>query len=53
MWNAAYDLGMAAGAGTVGLVAALTGYPLAFLCTAAAMLPALLLAGRVRTPRPS
>ena len=46
IWNAAYDLGMAAGAIGVGLIIPVTGYPIAFLITAAAMLPALRLARR-------
>jgi MFS family permease len=49
IWNAAYDLGMAVGAGGVGLVAAATGYPLAFLLTAVTMLPALRMASRLTT----
>ncbi|WP_433291639.1 MFS transporter [Actinoplanes sp. CA-030573] len=46
IWNAAYDLGMAVGAIGVGLVVSSTGFPLAFLLTAAAMVPALALCGR-------
>jgi MFS family permease len=53
IWNAAYDLGMAVGAGTIGLVAAATGYPLAFLFTAAAMLPALVLAAGEKQAMPA
>jgi MFS family permease len=49
IWNAAYDLGMGIGAVGVGLVAATTGYPAAFLLTAAAMLPALFIARRDTT----
>jgi MFS family permease len=41
IWNAAYDAGMGAGAGGIGLLAAHTGYPAAFLITAALVLPAL------------
>jgi MFS family permease len=43
IWNAAYDLGMAAGALGAGLVIAPLGYPGAFLLTALAILPALAL----------
>ena len=42
IWNAAYDLGMAAGAIGAGVIVPLAGYPAAFLLTAASMLPALL-----------
>jgi MFS family permease len=55
IWNAAYDLGMAAGAIGIGMVIATTGFPAAFLATAAAILPALLLVRRDRIaskPRP-
>lgn len=55
IWNAAYDLGMAAGAVGAGMVIASTGFPVAFLATAAAMLPALLVVRRDRitgAPRP-
>jgi MFS family permease len=48
IWNAAYDLGMAAGALAAGLVVGSIGYPLAFLLTAAVMVPALTLARRER-----
>jgi predicted MFS family arabinose efflux permease len=41
IWNGAYDLGMAAGAIGVGLMIPATGYAVAFLITAVAMLPAL------------
>ena len=41
IWNAAYDAGMGAGAALIGLLAARTGYPAAFLVTAALVLPAL------------
>ena len=44
VWNAAYDLGMAIGALGVGLLITGTGYALAFIAVAAAMVPALLLA---------
>ncbi|MGI5125343.1 MFS transporter [Pseudonocardia sp. CA-107938] len=42
IWNAAYDGGMAAGAFAVGLLVPLTGFPPAFLVTAALMALALL-----------
>jgi predicted MFS family arabinose efflux permease len=42
LWNAAYDGGMAAGAFAVGLLVPLTGFPPAFLVTAALMALALL-----------
>ncbi len=48
IWNTAYDLGMAAGALAAGLVVASVGYPLTFLLTAAAILPALALSTRER-----
>lgn len=41
IWNATYDLGMAAGALGAGLIAGAFGYPAAFLLTAALILPAL------------
>ena len=41
IWNAAYDLGMAAGALAAGLLVASVGYPVTFLATAAVMVPAL------------
>ncbi|MCK2215635.1 MFS transporter [Actinomadura sp. ATCC 31491] len=44
LWNAAYDGGMAAGAFAVGLLAPLTGYPVALLVTAGLMATAALLA---------
>ncbi|MFC0432676.1 MFS transporter [Kutzneria buriramensis] len=50
IWNAAYDLGMAAGALAAGLVVAEVGYPAIFLLTAAATLPALALVRRDRRP---
>jgi MFS family permease len=52
IWNAAYDLGMAAGAIGVGLLATSTGFPLAFLATAAVLLPALRMASRERNYSP-
>jgi predicted MFS family arabinose efflux permease len=48
IWNAAYDLGMAAGAIGLGMVIATTGYSVAFLGTAVAILPAFLLVRRDR-----
>jgi MFS family permease len=58
LWNAAYDLGMAAGALGVGVLASTTGYPLAFLIVALAMATALPIAHRTtksnntaKTPR--
>ncbi|GAA2325975.1 hypothetical protein GCM10010170_000400 [Dactylosporangium salmoneum] len=48
IWNTAYDLGMAGGALLAGLVVTSAGYPLTFLLTAAAMLPALALAVKER-----
>jgi predicted MFS family arabinose efflux permease len=50
IWNAAYDLGMAAGALGAGLVIGSAGYPATFALTAVAILPALLLARRDRRP---
>ncbi len=41
VWNAAYDLGMAAGAIGFGVLVPATGFAAAFLLTAATMLPAL------------
>jgi MFS family permease len=52
IWNAAYDLGMAAGAIGVGLLATSTGFPVAFLATAVVLLPALLMARRERDYSP-
>lgn len=40
IWNASYDLGMAAGALAAGLLVASVGYPATFLATAAVMVPA-------------
>ena len=51
IWNAAYDLGMAAGAFGAGFTATTLGYPTTFALTAAAMLPALALVRRDRTYR--
>jgi MFS family permease len=48
IWNAAYDLGMAAGALGAGLVVTSIGYPVAFVLTAAVMVPALTLVRRDR-----
>ncbi len=50
IWNAAWDAGMGAGAAVIGLLAAHTGYPAAFLLTAALVVPALALALRGRRP---
>ena len=47
-WNAAYDLGWAAGAIGIGMVAATAGYPAAFAVAAALVLAALPLARRTR-----
>ena len=49
IWNGAYDAGMGAGAAGVGLLVAHTGYPAAFLLTAALVLPALVPALGERT----
>jgi predicted MFS family arabinose efflux permease len=49
IWNAAYDLGMAAGAFCVGLAVTPLGYPVTFVLTAAALLPALALVRRDRS----
>ncbi len=48
IWNAAYDLGMAAGALGAGLVVASAGYSATFVVTAVVMVPALLLVRRDR-----
>jgi MFS family permease len=53
VWNAAYDLGMAVGAITVGVLIGVTGYGLAFLVIAVAMVPALVLAQRESRDRTS
>jgi predicted MFS family arabinose efflux permease len=50
IWNAAYDLGMAAGALGAGLVVASTGYPVTFVLAAVLMVPALALVRRDRRP---
>ncbi|HET6705704.1 MFS transporter [Amycolatopsis sp.] len=50
IWNAAYDLGMAAGALGAGLLISSAGYPMTFALTAVVVLPALLLARRDRRP---
>lgn len=50
IWNAAYDLGMAAGALGAGLVIGSAGYPATFALTAVVLLPALLLVRRDRRP---
>jgi len=46
IWNAAYDLGMAAGALGAGLVITSAGYPATFVLTAVLILPALFLTRR-------
>ena len=51
IWNAAYDAGMGAGAAVIGLLTAHTGYPAAFLLTAALVTPALIPALRKRAPQ--
>jgi predicted MFS family arabinose efflux permease len=50
IWNAAYDLGMAAGALGAGLVVASVGYSVVFVLTAVVVLPALVLVRRDRRP---
>lgn len=50
IWNAAYDLGMAAGALCAGLVVTSIGYPGTFLLAAVVILPALALVRRDRRP---
>jgi predicted MFS family arabinose efflux permease len=50
IWNAAYDLGMAAGALGAGLTITSIGYPATFVLTAAVMVPALFLVRRDRRP---
>lgn len=52
IWNAGYDLGMAVGAAGVALLVGTAGYGWAFLVTALAMVPALLLAGREADTEP-
>ncbi len=49
MWNFAYDAGMGVGAVGFGLLAGAIDYPLAFACTAALMLTAVILAVRDRS----
>ncbi len=49
LWNFAYDAGMGVGALGFGMLAGRTGYPLAFVVTAALMLTALPAATRKRT----
>jgi predicted MFS family arabinose efflux permease len=51
IWNAAYDAGMGGGATGIGLLVAHTGYPVAFLITAALVTPALIPALRERAAR--
>ncbi|SEF17939.1 MFS transporter [Jiangella alba] len=46
IWNAAYDMGMAAGAAGAGLVAAGAGYPVVFVLAAVLLVPALRPAAR-------
>jgi MFS family permease len=53
VWNAAYDGGMAAGAFAVGMLVPLTGFPPAFLVTAALMGLALLAVRPSRPQEPS
>lgn len=48
IWNAAYDMGMAAGAAGAGLVAAGAGYPVVFVLAAVLLVPALRPAARER-----
>ncbi len=50
LWNAAYDVGMGAGAIAVGFLVTGLGFGPAFLLTAASMLPALVLARRESEP---
>lgn len=50
VWNAAYDLGMAAGALGAGLVITSIGYPATFILAAAVILPSLILVRRDRRP---
>jgi predicted MFS family arabinose efflux permease len=52
LWNASYDIGMAAGAIGTGVLVAVTGFTPAFLITAATMLPALLMARQEAAPKP-
>jgi len=53
IWNAAYDLGMAAGTLCAGLLVTSIGYPTTFVLTAAMMLPALAVIRRDRAYHPS
>ena len=46
IWNAAYDLGMAAGALAAGMLVHTVGYPATFVLTAIVMLPALIVIRR-------
>lgn len=46
IWNAAYDLGMAAGALVAGMLVHTVGYPATFVLTATVMLPALIVIRR-------
>lgn len=48
IWNAAYDVGMAAGAAGAGIVAAGAGYPVVFVLAAVLLVPALRPAARER-----
>ncbi|WP_329056350.1 MFS transporter [Amycolatopsis sp. NBC_01488] len=50
IWNAAYDLGMAAGALGAGLVVGSVGYPVTFVLAAVVIVPALALVRRDRRP---
>jgi MFS family permease len=50
IWNAGYDLGMAVGAAGVALLVGTVGFSWAFVVTALAMVPALLLARRESEP---
>jgi MFS family permease len=50
IWNAAYDLGMAAGALGAGLVIGSVGYPVTFVLAALVIVPALALVRRDRRP---
>lgn len=50
LWNAAYDVGMGVGAIAVGFLVAGVGYSPAFLLTAAAMVPAVIMARRESEP---
>ncbi|MFJ7215882.1 MFS transporter [Amycolatopsis sp. NPDC098790] len=50
IWNAAYDLGMAAGALGAGLIIGAVGYPVTFVLAAVVIVPALALVRRDRRP---